>query len=355
MTTTAADLTPEYLTAALRDHLRGASVVAVTTEVVGAGQMGDCVRVTPDYDRPGAGPATLVAKLPSTDATSRATAAALRAYEIEVNFYRELHAGLQVRAPRCYHAAIDVETSDFTLLLEDVAPARQGDQLAGCTPDEAAAAVAELPGLHAPRWGDDRLAKLDWLHRNTVEAKGTIPELVRSLWPGFVERYAERMDPEILAVAERLIDQLHVYDGNRPGPWTVTHGDYRLDNLLFTDATDRPGGGRPVVVDWQTAVYGPGVSDLSYFLGSGLLPGERAAHEADLVRSYHQAMRAAGVDLGWEDLWAQYRRYSFGGLVMAIAASMLVQRTERGDDMFMTMAHRHGRHAIEMDAVDLLA
>jgi type IV secretory pathway TrbD component len=44
----------------------------------------------------------------------------------------------------------------------------------------------------------------------------------------------------------------------------------------------------------------------------------------------------------------------FGGLIMAIAASMLVQRTARGDDMFMTMAGRHGHHALDLEAADLL-
>ena len=37
-------------------------------------------------------------------------------------------------------------------------------------------------------------------------------------------------------------------------------------------------------------------------------------------------------------MWEQYRRYAFGGLIMAIVASFLVRRTERGDEMFITMA-----------------
>jgi hypothetical protein len=33
---------------------------------------------------------------------------------------------------------------------------------------------------------------------------------------------------------------------------------------------------------------------------------------------------------------------------------MLVQRTERGDEMFCTMADRHARHALDLGAVGLL-
>ena len=38
---------------------------------------------------------------------------------------------------------------------------------------------------------------------------------------------------------------------------------------------------------------------------------------------------------------------------VAVAASMLVERTERGDQMFMAMAHRHARHALDLDRVEL--
>lgn len=347
---TEADLTPALLTELLAPHTDGATVTAVQAKTVGTGQMAICLRLALAYDRPGAGPASIVAKLPSLDPASRAAAAALRCYEIEVNVYRELLGDLAVRTPAVFHTELDVAETDFLLLMQDVTPARQGDQLAGCHPDEAATAVRELAGLHGPLWGHARLESLEWLHRNTEEKKGDLPNLVRSLYPGFVERYADRLDPEVHAVADRLIANLDAYDSVRPGPWTVTHGDFRLDNLLFEDGED----GSVYVLDWQTSVLGAGVGDLSYFLGSALPVEQRREHEEDLVRLYRGCMAAAGVDLEWDDLWSQYRRYSFGGLVMAIAASMLVQRTPRGDDMFMTMADRHGRHAIDLEATALL-
>jgi hypothetical protein len=39
---------------------------------------------------------------------------------------------------------------------------------------------------------------------------------------------------------------------------------------------------------------------------------------------------------------------------MAVAASMLVERTNRGDQMFLAMASRHARHALDLDAPALL-
>jgi hypothetical protein len=39
---------------------------------------------------------------------------------------------------------------------------------------------------------------------------------------------------------------------------------------------------------------------------------------------------------------------------MAVGASMLVERTERGDAMFMVMAERHAQHALDLNAMSLL-
>jgi hypothetical protein len=33
---------------------------------------------------------------------------------------------------------------------------------------------------------------------------------------------------------------------------------------------------------------------------------------------------------------------------------MLVERTDRGDEMFLVMAHRHARHILDLDAPALL-
>jgi hypothetical protein len=39
---------------------------------------------------------------------------------------------------------------------------------------------------------------------------------------------------------------------------------------------------------------------------------------------------------------------------MAVVASMIVEQTERGDKMFLTMATRHATHALDLDAGDFL-
>lgn len=351
-----ADLSAQWLTAVLhRAGVLASGVVAsCTCEAVGTGQMGDSVRVLLDYDRVAQahGPASVVAKLTASDERSRATGLALRSYEIEVRFYQLLAPHLPVRVPRCYHADVDVATGAFVLVLEDLAPAEPGDQLAGCTADDLALALEELVRVHAPRWGDPTLEGFDWLHRTSDASLRVGEQLLPALFAGFRERYADRLDAAILEVGERFQPFIGRYLRDQPRPWTIQHGDYRLDNLMFGGALE----GRVAVVDWQTTVLGPPLVDVAYLIAGSLPVDARRDVEMDLLRGYHDALVAAGIDgYPWSRCLDDYRRYAYAGYVMAASASMLVERTDRGDEMFLTMARRHGQHVLDLDALDVLA
>jgi hypothetical protein len=339
-------ITPEWLTNALHDHLDDARVTDATTQPLGTGQMCDSVRITLTYDGETSLPETLVAKLPAADETSRNTAMMLRNYVKEVSFYRELVGDLTIRTPRVYYADIDEDGVRFVLLMQDMAPAAQGDQLTGCTPEIARAALKELVGLHAPRWNDETLKSYPWLYADPETGRSMSLGMLPMLWNGFRDRYADQLSDEVTSAGSALFDNIGGYVTDAGGPKTVVHGDYRLDNLLLG-----PGPDDVCVVDWQTIALGAAGSDVAYFIGAGLLPDVRRDHEQDLVRSYHNDLLAAGVAaFSFEELWRDYRRGSWSGLVMAVGASMLVERTDRGDQMFMAMASRHARHALDLDA-----
>jgi hypothetical protein len=352
---------PEEASAAwLTDVLRDAGVIDVqrvieaAAEPVGTGQMADSVRLRLTYDVPASrAPATVVGKFTPADEMSRATALALRTSEVEVRFYQEVAGTVGVRTPRCYFADVDTASAAFVLVLQDMAPARQGDQMAGCTVDEAALALDELARLHAPRWGDPALEHLAWLERRDDDGGEGNGELLRILFEGFVDRYGADLDDGVIGVGRRLFPRIHDYLRPRPGPRTVQHADYRLDNLLF--GTD-PRSPTVTVVDWQTVTLGPGPADVSYFLGAGLMPEQRRAHEEALVRDYHQRLISGGVEgYSWDDCMTGYRRHAYAGYVMAVGASMLVERTVRGDEMFLTMARRHAAQVQDLDSESLLS
>jgi hypothetical protein len=153
-------ITPEWTTAVLEHNGLRATVRRVTTEPVGTGQMGSSYRLFIDYAA-GNGPHRLIVKLPATDPASRA--AGQLGYRSETTFYREVAHRIHVDIPQCYLAAMNERGDGFTLVLEDLAPAQQGDQIAGCTVDQARAAAINVAGLHAPTWNDRSLRELDWL------------------------------------------------------------------------------------------------------------------------------------------------------------------------------------------------
>jgi len=344
----AADVTPEWMTAVLTEvgALVGDRVTMVTPTAIGTGQMADTTRLALTFDRADAGPPSVVGKFASSDEQSRATGLALRAYEIEVRFYQEVAIRVAARVPALYAAEVEPDTGWFTLILEDIVGARQGDQIEACSPEVAAAALEEMAGLHAPCWEAPDLAGLEWLNRNSVESDGFLALLVSSLWPGFLERYADQLAPEHVAICQFFVDRLPSYLQGRTGPRTASHGDFRLDNLLF-----RPGQRRPVVVDWQTLAWGGASLDVAYFIGGCLSADDRRSHEDDLLTHYHDALRSGGVtDYSLDDLRRDTRRDAFGGILMAIVASMVVQRTTRGDLMFLTSTTRHAQHVIDVGA-----
>ena len=339
----AQELTAEWLSAVLG----GSPIEAIEVRAIGTGQMSESSRVSISWAGERAGPASVVVKTASRDPTSRATGVSLGVYEREVRFYRELAPRLGGPLAHCHLALIDSDGS-FTIVLEDLAPARQGDQIAGCEGKQARLAMLALAQLHAPVFADPELGATPWLNQPNPLTQALLAQLL----PAFLERYHERIAPEHEQVCRRFVESLDGWSADRRPPLGLVHGDYRLDNMLF-GSEDAP---RPfAVVDWQTVSWGPVMTDAAYFLGASLEPAERRAHEQRLVREYHEALLQHGVrGFSWEECWRGYRRQTFLGILMTVAPAMIVQRTERGDDMFMAALGRYAQQIIDLDSLELL-
>jgi hypothetical protein len=348
------DVTPELATRCLRDAgFASAEVRSLRGARIGTGQIGQCIRYELDLAAgSGDAPRTLVGKFPSDDPRSRQTGVLLGNFWKEVSFYRELQPRVRIRTPRCYYARIEGRGPEHALLLEDLAPAAQGDQLRGCTPAVARAAVRELVGLHAPTWCDASLRALEWLgapDANTVQIGRA---LYQSQLPAFLARFRDRLAADEVAIIERVAGSAGPPFEPLGDVFAAVHVDYRLDNLLIDEARTPPA---IAVVDWQSVTLGSPLTDVAYFVGAGLLPGARRAVERELVDTYHRGLVDAGV-AGYdrERCWNDYRRGVFAGFAVTVVAAPLVQQTERGDEMFTAMARRHARHALDLGSAEFL-
>ncbi|OHD06040.1 phosphotransferase [Sphingopyxis sp. RIFCSPHIGHO2_12_FULL_65_19] len=337
-------MAPEWLGAVLG---RPGRLKGFASAKVGTGQMCDSYRLTLDWEDGTDAPPSVIAKCPSHDEASRNIAKLTGTYVKEVSWYRELAAESGVAAPACHFADIAADDVDFVLILSDLAPARQGDQLAGLSLASLVPCIEAAAQLHAHLWNDARLADLGWLSRDNGD-------LVRALFPqlyvGFRERYAARLAADVLDLGAGLVDRLDAYLAREPAARTIVHGDLRIDNILFA-----PGGDACWLVDWQTLGRGSGAADLAYLIGTSIAdPIERATADRPAFDHWIAALTAAGVAPDADALWTDYRVGALSGYFMAVFASMSVERTARGDEMFAVMAERPTRQALALGSLDLL-
>jgi hypothetical protein len=325
----------DWLTERLRaaGDLDAGRVASVTWQPIGTGQVGDSARFSLTYEG-GHGVETLAGKFPAADATSRGTAAAFGLYTKEVGFYRELAPSLEVRVPRTYAAEVDESGADFVLLLEDLGPCRQGNQLDSCSMADARHAIRQAAAIHAPSWNNGGIIERDWLHTRP-EALAQIKALYPQAHAIFADRYADTLEPELMRVCAELNEASEHWFGREGGDRCLIHGDFRLDNMLF----DIRGGAEPIaVLDWQTVAVGNGLTDIGYFLGCGIGDALRREAEHELIDLYCAEMTCRGVPLSRDAVWDDYRLGALHGVSTAVFSAAFVERTERGDANFLSMA-----------------
>ncbi|MCH2186168.1 ecdysteroid 22-kinase family protein [Myxococcota bacterium] len=348
------DVTPRWIAQVLAaGGLNDLHIEDFEAQSIGTGQVGENVRLALRYGPESAkGPASVVLKLPSVHAVSRATAVAQGIYAREVHFYTDLARTLKIRTPHCWYADLDEKGEEFVLVFEDMTPADQGDQLMGCSLRQAELAMDEAARLHAPRWNDPELSRLEWLSHPGPDTAPLLEAVYQSVLPGFEARFRDRVHEDVLGLARRFGEKIGGWARFDEGPRCVVHGDFRLDNMLFGIGD----GPAPLaVVDWQTCAEGHPASDVAYFLGAGLLPEVRRETEKKLLGRYHNRLVEAGVEqYSMDDLLRDYQRFSFSGFIMAVVASQIVEASERGDAMFAVMAERHAEQIADLQAEDIL-
>ena len=99
---------------------------------------------------------------------------------------------------------------------------------------------------------------------------------------------------------------------------------------------------------------GNGLTDIGYFLGCGIGDGLRRETEGELLELYCAEMTARGVPLTREAVWDDYRLGALHGVSTAVFSAAFVERTERGDANFLSMARGACALALEHDSIGLL-
>jgi Phosphotransferase enzyme family len=346
-----ADVTPDWLSAALSGRGAGVQVSAVDVTAIGTGQTGATYRVTAEYESdPGVLPQTFVIKLPAQDDAVRERVVV--GYRSECAFYASVADRVRVPTPQCFYCEISEDARDYALLLADQAPAVQGDQIAGCGEQEARLAVIAVAGLHAPSWCDPFWLEFPGIafgRPDEASANG-LGEVAKMSADITLAKLGDRMSAdnrETFTTTMGLVTPWLLAEYDR---FALLHGDYRLDNMLFD-----PDRTRVSVVDWQTLGVGLPTRDLAYFTATSLDSQLRAAIENDLVDEYHRTLSGYGVtDYDRETCWRDYRLGVPQALLISALGFAFAAATERGDDMVLAMLGRGCQAIRDLGTLELI-
>ena len=361
--TTFAEIRVDWLTDALRSGGIIDEVTRVTTcayRILGTGEgfAGELARLNVTYEG-GAGPATMVAKIPTSIDDNRNGSELLGVYEREIQMYRALLPSLDVPVPRLYYADFEPNADwerqldalrraerlpiwilrivvwflqrfakpdlrPSVLILEDLAPAEVGDQVAPSSLERVGDVLEVAARMHASTWGGRLPDPCSWLLSG-----GFAPRLLQASFLGMRGRFLRGEGRNASDHMKKLLGRLR-RDGldlsrrlHETLPQCLVHGDLRLDNIFFDGDTVR------ALIDWQLTRIGPAVVDVAYCIAGSVEPDVSEDEVEALLVRYHTALVAAGVDdYSFDDFRADYG----DGLLSVLGGVTAVEQIDLGDE-----------------------
>ena len=318
-----------------------ARVEALEVEEIGVGRgyVGLTLRLRPTYAPAAAGPASLVAKLPTFVEMTRESDKQLidTLYETEIAWYREFGASCPIRVPARYWSGADAGAGRFCLVLEDLGDRRQTDQVGSCDLADARLAVETLARLHAHWWHDRSLLERDWL-MTSERFSDMMQPLYAQGWETFWTKLGAGLPADYEPVGTALVEQFPALVARgTSSAWTLVHGDYRLENFLFGPQ----GSDELCVLDWQIVSVGSGARDLAYFVSQNLLPEMRRKYEKDLLALYREGLAAGGVrDYTAERLLHDYRLGLLLATVIPVNGARFIQEQREQGSAYLNDEQR---------------
>lgn len=295
-------------------------------------------------------PDTLFVKLRPFDDEQAAFLSMVGLGVSEATFYAAIGNDLPVRSPQVWHSSFDPADDTFVMVLEDL-------EAAGCRfataedPDVLAVAeslMEELAKLHAAFWGQE----LDWL--------GT-----HALSPGDSPAAQERMSMGAMIVQSALdqfADRLPPEFGRMGELYIARNRDigalWNEGERTLIHGDDHIGNlfvdaGRTGFYDWAVACRYPGMRDVAYFLCNSLPTEVRRAEQDGLIARYRAGLAAAGIDLDADLAQEQYRLFSVYSWISATTTAAMGSKWQPAEVGYRA-TERTTQALIDLDVLGLL-
>lgn len=324
----------------------GTSARVVKRESVGVGQAFACRLYRLTLDGPAGTPRSVLVKMPIEDDT-RAMLDTIGTYTREIEFYREIAPHLPVRTPQIHCAQQATDSTDFLLVMEDLADeCIQIDPHEGFTRSQAEAVIDGLAQFHAWSWGNQQLLQrysAKFWPASSGEGRTLqqqYGQLFTYAWGLRRDALVQLLPPSAVSISDRFAElQPRMIDALAT-PACITHGELRSDNLFF-DAT-----GKPVFIDFQAVGQECGIRELQYLLCTSMPPERLADIEDALIERYCDGL----ADYEPRQAREQYRWATAYNLLWPIMANVRWEASDqRGRDRLDDMVRRLGaaveRHA----------
>lgn len=319
--TSAADITPAYLTSLMAQAVPGVTVTRV--DMVEAKTYGEqfvstagrvIVNVRYGPDSPADLPTRLVVKVARGVDTILAPF-----YENEVNFYNRVRPELDLETPRCFGAGFDAASSDFAIVLEDLTlrGATFPSVLSPVTLDNVRSILSQQAKLHARFWASPRLLPGGDLAWAGSHVEGKVADLMMVGAQPLIQHeidtvsFKREMVQRLRTTGPDLRNgTLALHRHQQSLPQTLVEGDMHIGNSYILP--DGSGG----LLDWQLTCRGHHMHDVSYLVTTALSVEDRRAHEKDLVRFYLDRLAVEGVTDGpsFEDSFTEFGRCLMWGV-----------------------------------------
>ena len=330
--------------------------VVVENVGAGAGTLSEILRCTMTYSGTVAkAPRSVVVKLPSGDRKSLRIARTLSMYKREYACFRELAPHMRIGLPRLLYGDFEDSIHRFVLVLEDLRGMDRMDQIAGAGAVRAGRAIRGAAELHGQFWNRLDRPPLSHFFASVGRQKAWLSQLIYLICLApclerFGRLFSRRMRKLAEAFGPRVVDHLRSLAS---GPQTLTHGDFRLDNMFFGGCD----AGGFTVIDWQTSgLMGDGLYDVAYFMTSSVSTEVRRGIEREALQEYHDLLCDSGVtDFTFEQCWRHYRRNMLGMLVPSVCAGGgLDMGNERVRELGETMLRRTLAAIEDLDAAEFM-
>ena len=345
------EVTDQWLIDILSSHqaFADAPISSVDRQSVGdgIGQVGEFNKVVVTTES--AKQTTLFLKLRAPIEGMHAVALRYKMYEKEVRFYNELAAQMDVRTPEVYYANYDPETENVALLMEFLDGWHSPDQITGAAHNQTLAAIKQLGAINAPYW--NRTQELPWLPTmQTDYMQQTISDMA-ACSDIFFQRFAGDLPISKSDFYQIIESWPAILDGLSEGNLTLTHYDYRVENMFFSSDESEV-----AVIDWQLIGALRAGWDLAYLIGTNIPSEQRRANEQQYIDLYLDCMRDHGVNYSEAEL-RHDMKWSLLGLcsIAVIGGANFDVSNERSFELFKVISIRLFDAIAEHEALSVIS